>query len=77
MLVLSRKIDESIIIGGSIRITIISIRGRQVRISIDAPEDITIIRDELLRVAGTDLAKVADRRRSSRARFSVLPDEAS
>jgi carbon storage regulator len=76
MLVLSRKIDESIIIGGSIRVTITAIRGRQVRVSIDAPEDITIVRDELLRVPVTGLAKAVIRRRSSLSRFPVLPDDA-
>ena len=48
MLVLSRKIDETITIGENIQITITAIRGRQVRIAIDAPEELTILRGELL-----------------------------
>jgi carbon storage regulator len=65
MLVLSRKVGESIIIGANIRITITAIRGRQARIAIDAPEHLTIIRDELLPVTGTALAKSALPRRPS------------
>jgi carbon storage regulator len=48
MLVLSRKPNESIIIGDNIRVTVASIRGRCVRIGIEAPEDVGIYREELL-----------------------------
>jgi carbon storage regulator CsrA len=51
MLVLSRKINESIIIGGNIRITATAIRGRQVRLCIDAPPAVRIVREELLSAA--------------------------
>jgi carbon storage regulator len=47
MLILSRKQNESIIIGDNIKITVSSIRGRYVRIGIEAPEEIRIIREEL------------------------------
>ena len=48
MLVLSRKINETIVIGGNIRVTMTAIRSRQVRLAIDAPADVPIIRQELL-----------------------------
>jgi carbon storage regulator CsrA len=48
MLVLSRKINEAIVIDGSIRITMTSISNRQVRLGIDAPPDVRILREELL-----------------------------
>ena len=48
MLVLSRKINETIVIGGNIRVTMTAIRSRQVRLAIDAPPDVRIIRQELL-----------------------------
>ena len=47
MLVLSRKVHETIIIGGTIRVTLVSIRGRQVRVAIEAPREIAIVREEL------------------------------
>ncbi len=51
MLVISRKIGESIIISDDIRITIISMGGDKVSIGIDAPKDIRIMREELLESA--------------------------
>lgn len=48
MLVLARKTSERIVIGGNIVITIVKIDGNKVRIGIEAPEDVSIIRAELL-----------------------------
>jgi carbon storage regulator len=48
MLVLSRKLNESIIIGDRIKITVVGLRGNHVRIGIEAPGDVTIMREELL-----------------------------
>ena len=45
--VLTRKIDESIYIGDDIKIMIVSIEANQVRIKIDAPKEILILREEL------------------------------
>ncbi len=47
MLVLSRKRDESIIIGDDIVITIVEIRGDKVRLGIDAPKEIPVHRSEV------------------------------
>jgi len=58
MLVLSRKLDESIIIDGEIRITVLSIRGNQVRLGIEAPSQVGVYREELL-VATADAATAA------------------
>src|SRR3954469_17284579 len=48
MLVLSRKINESILIGDRIKITVVGLRGNLVRIGIEAPGEVTIMREELL-----------------------------
>jgi carbon storage regulator len=47
MLVLSRKKDESIIIAGGIKITIVEIRGDRIRIGIDAPKNVSVHREEV------------------------------
>lgn len=47
MLVLSRKKNESIIIGDTIEIKIISVEGDQVRIGIDAPRNLHVYRKEI------------------------------
>lgn len=49
MLVLSRKRGESIIIAdGLITVTVLEIHGRQVRLGIEAPRDISVVREELV-----------------------------
>ncbi len=47
MLVLARKADESILIGENIHVKVVSIEKGVVKLGIEAPSDITIIRDEL------------------------------
>jgi carbon storage regulator len=48
MLILTRKEDETILIGEYISIKVVEIRGNQVRLGIEAPAGVSIIRGELL-----------------------------
>ena len=48
MLVLARKLDESIHIGDDIVIKVVSIENGMVKLGIDAPKDVSIMRDELI-----------------------------
>lgn len=48
MLVLTRKVNESILIGNGVRVTVARINGKQVRIGVEAPKNIPIYREELL-----------------------------
>ena len=48
MLVLSRKQHQSLVIGENIKITVLELKGNQVRLGIDAPENISIHRQEIL-----------------------------
>jgi carbon storage regulator len=53
MLVLSRKRNETIIIDGDIRIMVVDIRGNQVRLGIEAPDSVRIVRRELRERTGS------------------------
>ncbi|MBU0530077.1 MAG: carbon storage regulator CsrA [Candidatus Aenigmatarchaeota archaeon] len=47
MLILTRKLGESITIGDDIKVSILGVRGRQVRLGIEAPSDVVIHREEI------------------------------
>ncbi len=49
MLVLTRKLNERIVVDNHIVVEVLSIQGGRVRLGITAPPDVTIVRDELLR----------------------------
>jgi len=48
MLVLSRKRNEELVIDGNIRLIVVEIRGDRVRLGIDAPKDVIVMRKEVL-----------------------------
>jgi carbon storage regulator len=48
MLVLTRRIGESVVIDDNIRVTVVSVQGNHVRLSFSAPPDVRIMRSELL-----------------------------
>jgi len=48
VLVLARKLDESIVIGDNIVVKVVSIDNGVVKLGIDAPHDVSIMRNELL-----------------------------
>ena len=56
MLILSRKVSESLILGDEITVTVLAIKGNQVRIGIDAPRDVAVHREEIYKriLAGED-----------------------
>jgi carbon storage regulator len=48
MLVLSRKLNESIVIRDDVVVTVLDISGGKVRLGVEAPADVKIVRSELL-----------------------------
>ena len=48
MLILTRRVGETINIGNDIKITVTAISGSQVRIGIDAPKEVKVLRQELV-----------------------------
>lgn len=60
MLVLTRKKNESIVIGDNIEITIVDIQGDQIRIGINAPKNVSIHRKEIYLEIQAENKKAAD-----------------
>lgn len=60
MLVLSRKQNEKIVIGDKIVITVVRIDRNQVRIGIEAPNDVPVYREELVKAARTEAEEMAE-----------------
>jgi carbon storage regulator len=59
MLVISRKVDESITIGDAIVVTILAIEGDRIKIGINAPRNIIILRQEIFQ-AVQDQVKIQE-----------------
>ena len=47
MLVITRKENEILLIGGDIKVIVLEVRGKQVRLGIEAPAEISIVRGEI------------------------------
>lgn len=47
MLILTRRVGESVVIGGDVTITVLGVKGNQTRLGVDAPRDITVHREEI------------------------------
>jgi carbon storage regulator len=54
MLVLTRKIGESILIGDTIKIVVLEVRRRQIRLGIESPPDMVVLREEIARRLTTE-----------------------
>jgi carbon storage regulator len=59
MLVLSRKFNESIVIDGGIRITVVEICGNRIRLGIEAPKEVGVMREELVAEAANEMVAAA------------------
>jgi carbon storage regulator len=62
MLILTRRVGEKLIIGEDVTVTILSLKGNQIRIGIDAPRSVKVHREE-----------VYERIRKERETLSVVP----
>ncbi|OGT31200.1 MAG: carbon storage regulator [Gammaproteobacteria bacterium RIFCSPHIGHO2_12_FULL_35_23] len=47
MLILTRRIGETIIIGDNVSVTVLGVKGNQVRLGVNAPKDVSVHREEI------------------------------
>ena len=57
MLVLSRKVGQALLFGDEIEVTVLRVDGEQVRLGINAPKRITILRKELLEAVRSEMSE--------------------
>ena len=67
MLILTRKTNEKIIIGGGITVSVIEVRGDQVRIGVDAPKAVKVYREEVFEA-------IKSENQAAAASRTALPD---
>ncbi|ACV61584.1 carbon storage regulator, CsrA [Desulfofarcimen acetoxidans DSM 771] len=59
MLILTRKKNESIMLGEEIKITVLDIRGDSIKIGIEAPKELTVLRSELYQAVREENTRAA------------------
>ncbi len=73
MLILTRKPGESIYIGDDVKVTIVEIKGHQIRVGIDAPKDRRIYREEIFLQILEENKQAAEAAKTSAESLEGLP----
>ena len=60
MLVLTRKTGQQVVIGNTVKLTVVEVHGNRVLLSIDAPDKVRVRRSEQMNVADEPLAVMAE-----------------
>ena len=58
-LILSRRVGETLVIGDEITVTVLGIKGNQVRIGVNAPKDVSVHREEIYEKIQKERAAIA------------------
>ena len=54
MLILTRRLSETVVIGDNVTVTVLGIKGSRVRFGVTAPSDLAVKREEIFQKPGTD-----------------------
>ena len=65
MLILTRRVGESVVIGGDVTVTVLGVKGNQARLGVNAPRDVAVHREEIHERIKREQAAVEAERRSA------------
>ena len=66
MLILTRRVGESLVIGDDITITVLSVKGNQARLGVNAPRDVAVHREEIMDKIQSGDTQDGDRKRDDK-----------
>jgi carbon storage regulator len=72
MLILSRKVGESLIIGDDVTVTVVALNGNQIRLGISAPRHVRVLRQEILQAMQEENRAAANTAQPSRRLDDVV-----
>ena len=67
MLILTRRVGEALMIGDNISISVLGVKGNQVRIGIDAPKEVAVHREEIFKKIHSEQVEVEQKQLNNRS----------